>query len=150
MNIWKLLNEMECLQKDVSKTSDECGFFGRPKFSFLKNLAGFSFPEVNVADDKEQFTVEALIPGVEPSSLNLSIVGNVLTISGEKPELRTSGEEATHRQERTAGKFSRAIELPAGVDSSKVNAEYRHGVLKITIAKTPEAQPRKIDIPVNS
>jgi len=148
MSFWKMLNQIEHLQKNLSRGSKNVEFDSFPKFSFLPGVSARSFPMVNIGDDKENVYVEALAPGVDPTSFNVSIAQNVLTISGEKPELKIK-EEEYHRNERAAGKFVRTIELPFDVDSGKISAEYKNGILLLTLPKAEESKPKQIEVKVN-
>jgi HSP20 family protein len=90
-----------------------------------------------------------LAPGIDPASFNLAIVRKVLTLSGEKrrhPE--NVKPEAFHRSERAVGKFVRTIELPVEVDANQVKAEYKHGLLTVTMPKAAAAKPKQIHITV--
>jgi HSP20 family protein len=92
---------------------------------------------------------EALAPGVDADTLSLSVVGNTLSIAGEKR--RVAGDvkpEAFHRSERATGKFVRHIELPVAVDEDKVQADYKHGLLTVTLPKTEKAKPKQIAVQV--
>jgi HSP20 family protein len=94
--------------------------------------------------------VEALAPGVDPSTLNLNVQGNTLSISGEKR--RVAGDvkpEAFHRSERATGKFVRHIQLPVEVDEHKVQADYKHGLLNVTLPKAEKAKPKQIAVQVS-
>lgn len=148
---WNPFQEMEALRREVDKALANFGSRTEPVFrtAFLPGLAARGYPLVNVHEDKDAVYVEALAPGVDPGSLNLSVVRNTLTLSGEKQ--RVSGEvkpEAFHRSERAAGKFVRNIELPVEVDEEKIKAEYKNGLVVITLPKAEKAKPKQISIQV--
>jgi HSP20 family protein len=88
--------------------------------------------------------VEALIPGLDAKDLELTVMRNTLTLSGERKE--TEGNVTWHRNERGSGKFLRTIELPVEVDADRVKAECRNGVLTIIMPKAEAARPRKISV----
>jgi len=102
-----------------------------------------------LAQDRDHVYIEALAPGLDPNAIDLSVVRNVLTISGEK---RRHAEdikpEAFHRNERAAGKFIRTIELPVEVNADQVKAEYKHGILMVTLPIAEAAKPKQISIHV--
>ncbi len=104
---------------------------------------------MNLHEDKDYIYVEAMAPGVDPDSLNLAVVHNTLTVSGEKK--RAPGDikrEAFHREERAGGKFVRTITLPVEIDESRVNAQYKDGLLLITLPKAEKAKPKQISVQV--
>jgi len=104
------------------------------------------FPQINIYHDKEKYFVTAELPGVEPKNVDISIRGNNLVLKGERA-IKATGENVTfHRRERTAGSFSRAITLPERVDADKVIAEYKDGVLTLTLPLAEEAKPRQIEV----
>jgi HSP20 family protein len=87
--------------------------------------------------------VEALAPGIDPDSLDLAVVHNLLTICGEKchhPDIMTL--EAFHRHERAAGKFVRTIELPVAVEAEQTRAAYQQGLLTVTLPMAATARPK--------
>jgi len=145
MNIWKLFREMEGLQKNLEEVTKGLGLPGFPKISFLSGLYPRTFPQMNLSEDDNNLYLEALAPGIDPDSLNLSVTRNNLTISGTKGELKMDTEHV-HRQERIGGKFSRSIDLPVTVDSSKIAAEYKNGLLLVAIPKAEEAKPHQIKV----
>jgi HSP20 family protein len=88
------------------------------------------------------------LPGVDPASVDLTLDGGILTLSGDRPQPARKANEETQgrRVERGHGQFHRRFVLPDTVDSERVNASGSHGVLTVTIPKQAKAQPRKIQI----
>jgi HSP20 family protein len=106
-------------------------------------------PPLDVREDKNCFTVRAELPGMNREDIDVSLHDGALVITGErKGELKEEGVEI-HRQERYYGRFQRAITLAAPVAADKVKANYKDGVLTITLPKTEEAKPKQIDVNVN-
>jgi len=106
-------------------------------------------PALDIVEKRDAYIVVAELPGVSQSDVELSFEQNVLTIRGQKhPSLDPSkdGELRVYTAERVAGTFERAIRLPEFVDSEKIGAELRDGLLTVTIPKATAAQPRKIEI----
>ena len=115
----------------------------------MPGRAARRYPLVNLHEDKEALYVEALAPGADPNSLNLSVVRNTLTLTGEKRSVLDGVKpEAFHRNERAAGRFVRTIELPVEVDEGGVRADYKNGLLLVTLPKAERAKPRQINIQV--
>ena len=105
--------------------------------------SGFAFDMYETGED---YVVTATLPGVKPDDLDITVQGNVLTISGElKPE-DGDGERNYHLRERSYGRFSRQVTLPMGVRSDQIQAHMEHGVLKLHLPKAEEAKPRRIEI----
>lgn len=105
-------------------------------------------PAVDVHEDKEQFVVKADVPGLQREDIDITVEGDLLVIKGEKKEESEKKEKGVLRSERFHGWFQRAIELPGGVDASKVKASYKNGVLEITVPKREDAKPRSIKVDV--
>lgn len=106
-------------------------------------------PALDIVEKRDAYIVVAELPGVSQNEVELGFEQNVLTIRGQKsPSLDPSrdGELRVYAAERVAGTFERAIRLPEFVDSEKIGAELRDGLLTITIPKATAAQPRKIEI----
>lgn len=144
-------NNMEALRREIDRAFTQFG--GRPESvfptAFLPSRAARHYPLLNLHEDGDTLYVEALAPGLEPASLELTVVDHTLTISGEKrrhPEHIKP--EAFHRSEREAGRFRRSIELPLEVDAAKVKADYRTGLLLVTLPKSERAKPKQIPVQV--
>jgi HSP20 family protein len=119
------------------------------RISFLPGRASRAYPLINIGEDKDNFYVDALAPGLDPETLNVSVTGDQLVISGEKRPLpKNVKPELIHRSERSAGKFSRSLSLSVGVEGDKVQANYSDGVLKIVLPKLEAAKPKEIQVKV--
>lgn len=105
-------------------------------------------PRVDVTEDKDNLYVVAEIPGVTKNEVKVSVVGDVLTISGEKKVEQRDENKNYYRIERTSGSFSRSFTLPAEIEVDKISADYKDGVLTISMPKTEEAKivERQIEI----
>lgn len=111
-------------------------------------LSGWT-PALDVHEDKDNFIVRAELPGMKREDIDVSLQDGALSISGErKTEQKYEGAEV-YRTERFFGKFQRTVTLPAPVAADKVKAQYKDGVLSITLPKTEEAKPKQIDVNVN-
>jgi HSP20 family protein len=103
------------------------------------------FPPLNAYDDGESFVVHAEIPGVEPSSLEVSATGRALTIKGERKPMEAA-DLSYHRRERDHGVWNRTLSLPQPVDADKIRASYKDGILEVILPKAAEARPRRVEI----
>lgn len=103
-------------------------------------------PSVDVSETGKEVIVKAELPGMDPKDIDISVNGDRLTLRGERKYEHEEKGESFHRVERSYGAFSRDIELPAGVDSDKVEATYKDGVLKINLAKAKETATKKIEV----
>ena len=101
---------------------------------------------LDVEETDKQIVVRAEIPGVKAEDLELSISGDALVISGEKKEQQERREKGYFYQERRFGSFRREVPLPTAVDADNVQAEYTNGVLHVTLQKSVEALPRRIQV----
>jgi HSP20 family protein len=108
---------------------------------------GASFlPRFDVKETKDGYLLRADLPGVKESDLDISVTGNVLTISGKREEEHREEGEQYYASERSYGEFSRSFSLPDGADLESVKADLKDGVLTVHLAKKPEVQPKKIAI----
>ncbi len=104
------------------------------------------FPQLDLAESDREVTIRAELPGVQPKDVKIEVTGNVLKLSGEKSAEKEEQGRDYHYCERQFGSFSRMVQLPTTVDPGKVDATYKDGVLTITLAKHPEAKPKRITV----
>jgi len=147
---WNPFGDMEALRREIERVFE--GFGGKAETglrnAFLPGFAARAYPLVNLWEDAEAVYVEALAPGIDPESMELSIKGRTLTLTGEKRPITGVKPEAYHRCERAAGKFVRTIELGTDVDEGKVKADYANGLMLVTLPKAPHAKPKQIKVSV--
>ena len=147
---WDPFREMEALHREMDRAFHGYGR-GLPfsRVAFLPGRAARMYPMINLTEDKDAFRVEALAPVVDSDSINVTVAHNQLTISGEKKPLGGDIKpDQFHRSERATGRFVRSIDLPAEVDSDKVTADYKDGILLIRLPKTEAAKPKQINVSV--
>ncbi len=143
---WDLFKEMECMSRemdDVLRGIDS----GRRTLErvFYPELTGRGLPKVNVYQDEDNIFVEALLPGIKPEAMEMNVLRNTLTLSGERQvEIQAEGKPVYHRRERGGGRFMRTIELPYSIDSTKAEATYKDGLLWVKLPKAEEAKPKKV------
>jgi HSP20 family protein len=105
-------------------------------------------PALDVYEDKDQFVVKAEVPGMKKEDIDVSLHEGSLTVSGERKSEHETDEAGVYRSERFFGRFQRTVDLPTGVDPGRVKADYRDGILTITLPKVEEAKPKKISVNV--
>ena len=105
-------------------------------------------PSVEVYEKGDNFVVRAELPGMKKEELDISVLGDTLTIKGERKTESEVKEEDYYRCELCYGKFSRSVALPTAVEAGKVEANYENGILQITLPKAKEAKPKKIEVKI--
>lgn len=103
-------------------------------------------PSVDIFENDNEVVVKAELPGMDAKDIEVRLENNVLMLKGERHFEKEAKEENYHRIEREYGTFSRSFALPTAVNGDKVTAEYKDGVLKITLPKKEEIKPKPIKI----
>jgi len=138
-----LFGELERLQRSF----DEAFGLASGRAASIRSVAPGTFPPVNIGTTPRTVEIYAFAPGVDPGKIDLTIDRGVLTMSGERAPVEASqAQRVSYVNERVAGSFRRAISLPDDIDPNQVNAEYRDGLLHVSIARREEAQPKRIAI----
>jgi HSP20 family protein len=137
-NLLHVNREMENLFED---------FFGTARRgNEEKALTATWAPDVDLSENKEGYTLRAEVPGVSKEEVKVTLTDDVLTVSGEKKYEKEVKEESFHRSERAYGVFSRSFKLPGSIQADKIKAEYRDGVLTLSIPKAESLKPKEITI----
>lgn len=144
--MWTRWEPLGDVRAELTRLNDEMNqLFGRYN-NGPREFARRGYPMLNLWEDETNLYVEAELPGFNLDDLEMYVTGeNQLSIKGQRtqPELKNG---TWHRQERGHGSFSRIVDLPDAVDSDKVSAEYKLGVLTITLPKKEELKPRRIEV----
>jgi HSP20 family protein len=105
-------------------------------------------PAVDIYETQETIEMTFEIPGVNQKDIKVNIENNLLTVSGERKFEHEDKRNNYHRLERSYGAFQRSFTVPSTVDPNKINAVFENGLLRLTLAKRPETQPRAIEVKV--
>jgi HSP20 family protein len=132
--------ELLNLRDDMDRLFDT--FFGRAP----EENGGFWSPTVDIEEDNENYLVKAELPGITKDDIKISVRGNLITLSGERRH--TSETKTFHRIERSYGRFSRTITLPSDVDSDKVKAIYKDGIVMVILPKPESTKPKEIEVKI--
>ena len=130
--LWNALRDLERIQSE----------FGRR----LDSARRGDFPPVRVATGDEGAVLTALLPGIEPDAIDLSVSGDTLTLKGERPTPETAEGVTWRRRERHSGRFARTFTLPFEVEAGRVEARFEHGVLTVDLPRSEAQKPRKITV----
>lgn len=111
----------------------------------IRTVARGTYPPINVGTTPEQVDIYLFAAGIDPQSLDLTIQQNLLTVSGERRLITEEGADY-YRKERFDGQFRRVLTLPEDVDPDRVEANYRDGILHISVKRRESAKPRQIEV----
>lgn len=142
MNYWNggLFDEFRRLEREIDQVF---GAGGWP--SGIRSVTRGTYPPINIGSTPEQVDVYVLAAGLDPKSIDVTIQQNLLTVAGERKLEREEGANY-YRRERFEGAFRRVLSLPDDVDPARVEANYRDGVLHITVKRRESARPRQITV----
>ncbi len=131
------------LREAMNRLFEE-SFIGPGRFEFF---TGRVFPlDVYETNDRQQYVVEAVLPGFKPEEVQITAMGDTLTIRAAKKREEKAEKGSYVRRERYEGEISRTISLPTPINAEKVQASYENGVLTLRIPKAEEAKPKQISI----
>lgn len=143
---WDVFRELDNLRREINEAFRGVGVTRPFGTAFLSPVVSRRFPLVNFSEDEGHLYVDALVPGVDPRDIELSVLRNTVTISGQRKPFEAREGQIVHRSELGSGKFSRTLELPVDIDPDRISAESRNGIMRISLAKAEHAKPKKIEI----
>jgi len=135
-------NELARLHRDMDDLVSSF-FGGRPLTLWSEREF---WPAVDISEDESSITVKAEVPGCKPEDIDISVQGNILTISGEKKYEEEKKEKGYYYAERSFGSFRRELPLGSEVDASKIDASYKNGILTILLPKSERAKAVKVKV----
>ncbi len=144
---WDPFRELADVQNRMTRLFDD--FYGRHGEDDVMRRGAW-IPPVDIFEKDHVVTLKAELPDMQRSDIDIRVENNTLTISGEKKIEKDVKEEDFHRVERTYGHFTRSFSLPATIDTEKVSADYKNGVLTVKLPVREEAKPKQIQVQVNS
>ena len=135
-------DDFQALQERINR------IFSDSAFSRLggEETMGAWAPPCDIYEDGDCIIVKAEVPGIDRNDIDVQVENNVLTLRGERKREKEVRSENLYRTERSYGAFSRSFTLPVSVDTGRIKAEYKDGVLHVTLPKVEEAKPRKIKV----
>ncbi len=125
-------------------------FFGSNAFESVdRQVTGTSWPKVDIEESDAGYMIHADLPGLDKDAVKITIENGTLLIEGEKKAESRREKDRYYHLERSYGKFSRSFALPDEVDSQKISASMKNGVLELTLPKSEQAKPKSIEVKVN-
>lgn len=146
---WQPMRELETLERRMTDLFDRFHerFFGGERPRSIWGTENWS-PAVESRVDNGNIIVKADLPGIDPKEISISVIGNELRIEGERKQEEKKEEKDYFYQEVAYGKFTRSVPLPEGVDADKIKANYKNGVLEITMPAPKQIETKKVQVEV--
>ena len=142
---WAGFGRLSTLRDEIDRLFEE------PLAEFARTsrlLSGWT-PALDLHEDKDNFIAKVEVPGMKKEDIEVTLHDGALSISGERKSDEEFEGAEVYRSERFFGRFQRTVTLPAPVAADKIKAQYKDGVLTVTLPKTEEAKPKQINVQVN-
>ena len=146
---WDPFRDLATLQERMNRMFDESHRGVARSGAEDWALGGSWAPVVDIYEHEGSIVLKAELPGIDPKDVDVRLENNLLTLSGERKLDNEVKQDSYHRVERAYGSFTRSFTLPTVVDQEKIKADYKDGVLKVTLPKREEAKPKQISIGVS-
>jgi Molecular chaperone (small heat shock protein) len=142
LNQWPTLGRLTDIRDELDR------LFESPLSELARTsqlLSGWT-PALDLHEDKDNFVVKVELPGMKKEDIDISLHDGSLSVSGERKSEEKFADAEVYRSERFVGRFQRTIALPGAVANDQVKAQYKDGVLTVTLPKTEEAKPKQINV----
>jgi len=145
---WEPFRDLVTIQDRMNRIFEDA-FRGQGRASGEEDWLGGSWaPPVDIYEHDGNLVLKAELPGIDPKDVDVRVENNVLTLRGERKFDGEVKRESCHRVERAYGTFSRSFTLPNVVDTQAIKAEFKDGVLRVTMPKREEAKPKQIQVQI--
>jgi HSP20 family protein len=141
---WSPYGEMTAMKNRINRMFSE-PYWATRRMDDDSDM-GMWNPAVDLYEKDDHFVIKAELPGVDKKNISIDLKDRMLTISGERSYENEAKEENYYRRERSYGKFQRAFTLPADVDSDKITADFRDGLLQVEVPKPEQQKPKQVTI----
>ena len=145
LSTWSPFDRLSSIRDEMNRLFE----LSLPGLGREDRLLGVWNPPLDVFQDKDHVFVKVELPGMKKEDIHISLHDNALTISGERKHEREVKEGDGYRSERFFGRFHRSVTLPVTVQPNNVTAQYKDGILAVTLAKAEEAKPKQIEVKVS-
>lgn len=142
---WQPMNDLVSLRDAMDRLFEDS--FVTPR-SWIGGQ-GMTDPSLDAYETANDVVVKAALPGIKPEDVDITLTGGLLTISGETKEETEQNDKNYIRRERRYGSFSRSVSLPEGLNGDKADAKFENGVLTLSIPKSEQIKPKKIQVKTN-
>lgn len=139
---WQPVNDLVSLRDAMDRLFEDSWVSARA----WNMPANWSEPTLDVYETPDQVVVKAAIPGFKPEDVEITLTGNMLSLTGRLQEESETKDKNYLRRETRSGSFSRTIELPAGLQTDKAEANFEHGMLTVKLPKAEEVKPKTIKV----
>jgi HSP20 family protein len=144
---WEPFRDLVSIQDRMNRIFEDA-FRGQGRSGEEDWLGGSWAPPVDIYEHDGNLVLKAELPGIDPKDVDVRVENNVLTLHGERKFDTEVKRESCHRVERAYGTFSRSFTLPNVVDTGNIKAEFKDGVLRVTMPKREEAKPKQIQVQI--
>lgn len=145
---WRPMRDMVGIQDEMNRMFDR--FFSRDLWDEQEGISPASwYPFMDISEDKDEFRVQAELPGMKKDDVDITYTNGVLKIEGERKQQKEDKDVNYHRVERVYGKFCRTFQLPTQVQQDKISADFKDGILSVRLPKAEEVKPKQIQVKIS-